>query len=422
MLDGDELKPELAKRGIVLHRELEPSISIFLLQHGRSGRRRLHAGEDRAAPRDQPGLRPRRGDPPAARTARRIPARSRLPPALFGHDPHRRDRTATIRRPRARCSTSSATRTATATAIARLPDGKPLTLVKASTTDAAARASDELWKRNMDAIGIRITFLKNKWPELNKMSEAGQLMMWGLGWISAIPDGDAFYSYLYSNNIGTSNDARLRLPEYDELYEEAHALPDGPERTALFRQMNELIVGYAPWILADYRYRNCSRSRGSRATSRTRSSSISGATTTSAAPLRSLGLACAARPIAAIARGGSNWRYRPILFARTSPASQAALIGADRLKAAWQLSGDGCGRDGRRRNRLRLCKRPCCAGDGVRGPRYKPPERTLFEFRRSATRVIAGVGWNARQQNSRARLSFGLTSSCYRVEQHLIGS
>ena len=49
-----------------------------------------------------------------------------------------------------------------------LPDGKPLVLALGSTTDAAARASDELWKRSMDAIGLRITFVKNKWPELNR--------------------------------------------------------------------------------------------------------------------------------------------------------------------------------------------------------------------------------------------------------------
>ena len=136
------------------------------------------------------------------------------------------------------------------------PDGKRLTLVKGSTTEAAARASDELWKRDMDAIGLRITFLKNKWPELNKMTEAGQMMMWGLGWISGIPDGDPFYSYLVSRNIGTSNDARLRLSEYDRLYDEAHALPDGAQRNALFRRLNALIVNYAPWIVVDYPYRN----------------------------------------------------------------------------------------------------------------------------------------------------------------------
>ena len=44
----------------------------------------------------------------------------------------------------------------------------------------------------MDAIGIRMAFLKQKWPELKKMSEAGKLKMWGLGVDQRIPDGDAF--------------------------------------------------------------------------------------------------------------------------------------------------------------------------------------------------------------------------------------
>ncbi len=126
----------------------------------------------------------------------------------------------------------------------------------ASTTDAAARASDELWKRCFDAIGVRVTFLKNKWPELNKMSEAGQLMMWGLGWISAIPDGRDYYSYFYSPNIGMSNDARMRLPAFDALFERSLALPDGAERTALFDRMSDLVYDYAPWILDYYPYQN----------------------------------------------------------------------------------------------------------------------------------------------------------------------
>ena len=137
-----------------------------------------------------------------------------------------------------------------------LPDGKPLTLVLASTTDAAARARDELWKRSLDAIGIRVTFLKNKWTELNKMSEAGQLMMWGLGWISNIPDGRDYYGYFYSPNIGMSNDARMRLPAFDALFQQSLALPDGRERTALFDKMNDLIFDYAPWILTNYPYTN----------------------------------------------------------------------------------------------------------------------------------------------------------------------
>jgi oligopeptide transport system substrate-binding protein len=81
-------------------------------------------------------------------------------------------------------------------------------------------------------------------------------MMWGLGWTSGIPEGIDNYSYFVSTNIGTSNDARMRLPAFDALYEKSRLLPDSPQRTAIFDQMNDLIFNYAPWILTDYEYRN----------------------------------------------------------------------------------------------------------------------------------------------------------------------
>ena len=105
-----------------------------------------------------------------------------------------------------------------------LPDGRPLLLRKGATPVAADRAASELWSRNLAAIGVRTEFVVQKWPELNKMAEAGQLQVWNLAWITSIPDADAFYSPLYSRNIGTSNDARLKLPQYDQAYERnAHA-------------------------------------------------------------------------------------------------------------------------------------------------------------------------------------------------------
>ena len=62
-------------------------------------------------------------------------------------------------------------------------------------------------------------------------------MLWGFGWISNTPEGRDFYTYFYSRNIGTSNDARMRLPAMDALVEESLLLPDGPARTALFDRM-----------------------------------------------------------------------------------------------------------------------------------------------------------------------------------------
>ncbi len=132
------------------------------------------------------------------------------------------------------------------------PDGKPLTLVKASATTASDRALDELWKRCMDAVGLRITFLKQKWPELIKMGEAGQLMIWNVGWITSLPDADQFMSLLDSSNIGTTNDARLRSPEFDALLAASRKLPPGPEQTELFRKMNAINTAQGALMLNYY--------------------------------------------------------------------------------------------------------------------------------------------------------------------------
>ncbi len=235
VLDRSLLKPEYAKRGIVLHRDVAPSIAFFFfnLDNPLVGgytpdkialRRAISMGYDRATAIS--GL----------QNGQALPASQLVPPPLYGHDPkYVAPYGYDLRAARALLD-KFGHKDRDGDGYRELPDGKPLTLILASTTDNAARAADELWKRNMDALGLRITFLKNKWPELNKMSEAGQLMMWGLSWDSSVPDGIDYFSYFYSRNIGTSNDARMRLPAFDALYERSRNLPHGPVRTKSLRR------------------------------------------------------------------------------------------------------------------------------------------------------------------------------------------
>jgi len=255
VLNGGELKPELAKRGIVLHREVSPSISFFFfnLDNPLVGgytpeklalRRAISMSFDREAQIRQ------------LLHGQAIPATQPVPPGLYGHDPKYVPRYGYDPGAARALLDKFGYKDRDGDGYRELPDGKPLTIVLASTTDAASRARDELWKRNLDAIGVRVTFLKNKWTELNKMSEAGQLMMWGLSWISNIPDGRDFYGYFHSPNIGMSNDARMRLPAFDALFQQSLALPESRERTALFDKMNGLIFDYAPWIMTDYPHTN----------------------------------------------------------------------------------------------------------------------------------------------------------------------
>ena len=100
-----------------------------------------------------------------------------------------------------------------------LPDGQPLVLEYATQPDEFSRQLITQWKKNMDAIGLRIVFRHAKWPENLKASRAGRLMMWGVGWSASVPDGGEFLVLGYGPSKGQSNHARFDLAEYNRLYE-----------------------------------------------------------------------------------------------------------------------------------------------------------------------------------------------------------
>ena len=134
-----------------------------------------------------------------------------------------------------------------------LPDGKPLTLEYSTTSSADNRELNEIWKKNMDAIGIRVEFKYGQWPELLKASRNGKLMMWGLGLSGGSPDGAGVLALGYSQSKGQQNHARFSLPEYDELYRQINRLPDGPERKALVEKAIKILVAYMPYKFITHR-------------------------------------------------------------------------------------------------------------------------------------------------------------------------
>jgi len=127
------------------------------------------------------------------------------------------------------------------------PDGSPLLLVRASRSTFAERRANEVWKRSMDAVGLRIDFEISSWPELLKKSRAGKLMIWGYSWTATSPDGGFFLSIAYGPNAGEANDPRFSVPAYDRLFERQRELHDGPQREAMMRQAKNLLVAYMPF-------------------------------------------------------------------------------------------------------------------------------------------------------------------------------
>ncbi len=133
------------------------------------------------------------------------------------------------------------------------PDGKPLVLEYSTQPDQVSRQLIELWKKNMDALGLRMTFKTAKWPENLKSSRAGKLMMWGVGWSAGSPDGDTFLALGYGPNKGGANHARFNLPEFNRIYQAQRVLADSPERLALMDEAKRLMVAYMPYKIHAHR-------------------------------------------------------------------------------------------------------------------------------------------------------------------------
>jgi len=135
-----------------------------------------------------------------------------------------------------------------------MPDGSPLVINFSSTPTARDAQFDELWKRSLDDIGIRLNVIKGKWPDILKAARMGKIQFWQLGGSASIPDADTWLTSLYGPNTD-GNLGKFALPAYDRIYEQARKLPDSPERTKLYQELARLVIAYAPWKINTNRIR-----------------------------------------------------------------------------------------------------------------------------------------------------------------------
>jgi ABC-type transport system substrate-binding protein len=128
-----------------------------------------------------------------------------------------------------------------------MPDGQPLTLAYASQPEQIYRQYNDLFRRGLKDIRVKVEFPVQQWPVQLKQAQAGKLQMWSLGLSSADPDGQTALQYYYGPQAGQQNLARFKLPELDRLYERSQSMPDGLEREKLFLQVKRLCTAYMPY-------------------------------------------------------------------------------------------------------------------------------------------------------------------------------
>ena len=131
-----------------------------------------------------------------------------------------------------------------------MPDGSPLIIPYVARTSGIERQLAELWKKSMDAIGIRLAIETMKTPDMRKAARQGQGKMTREGWNADYPDAENFFQMLISATAqpGGENYARFQFKDMDERYEKIHAMPGSPARLQLINQMEDIVKFYAPWI------------------------------------------------------------------------------------------------------------------------------------------------------------------------------
>ena len=133
------------------------------------------------------------------------------------------------------------------------PDGKPFVMELSTQSDQLSRSRDELWKKSMDALGLRMVLKTAQWPENLKSVRSGKFMLWRVGSSAATPDGHGALERAYGGSIGKGNLARFKLAEFDRLYERMKMLPSGAERQELFDRCAQLMTAYVPYRSAVHR-------------------------------------------------------------------------------------------------------------------------------------------------------------------------
>ncbi len=250
MTDDGKLRPEFVRRGIQLDRTVDPEITyLYFNMQERIGEAPNPVGgfgKERIALRRAIAMSYKVDDQiRIIRKGQAVRAEYPVPPGVAGHDPGYRSLIPYDPRAANALLEKFGYRKGP-DGYRRQPDGAPLVIRNASSPTERDRQFDELLKRSLDSIGVRLEIQKERFPELLKLEKQCRLMT----------RMDNFMQLLYGPNINESNNACYRSEEFDRRYEKSRRLADGPERDRLYHEMTRRMEVDTVWLLADSRIRN----------------------------------------------------------------------------------------------------------------------------------------------------------------------
>jgi oligopeptide transport system substrate-binding protein len=181
-----------------------------------------------------------------------LPANQLLPPGVSGHDPQLPPKSLYDPAGARSLLDRFGFKDRDGDGYRETPDGKPLTIMRGTLPESWYREADTLWKKNMDAIGIRMQVQQQTFAELLNLSRAGKLPMFNLGYRSLEPSGYQILQTLWGQSPRDTNPSQFHQRDYDKAYEQFLRTPSGAARVALARRMSEISQAYMPMILHTY--------------------------------------------------------------------------------------------------------------------------------------------------------------------------
>ena len=132
------------------------------------------------------------------------------------------------------------------------PDGKGLPPINImySGTSAASRTAFDFAKAKYAAGGVQVKGVFGDFPTFLRNLESGNFQLAEGSWLADYPDAENFYQLLYGKNVAPGpNHSSFANAAYDKAYVAARLMPNGPERLALFKTMNQIIQDEVPVII-----------------------------------------------------------------------------------------------------------------------------------------------------------------------------
>jgi ABC-type transport system substrate-binding protein len=254
LLSDNKLRPEYAARGIERHVFTEPF--IFQIYFNMNDPVIGGTSNDRVALRRAIALGfNRRNLIDVVYGGQALPANQLVPPGVAGHDP--------MLQPAPPADPAAANalldrfgfKARDAEGFRLAPDGRPLILTLSLRTGAISREIAILWKKNLDAIGLRSDFHITPFQDVIKELEGGSFQMY-FGGYGGVPFGYPMLWQIDGRQPVTVNVSRFKSTEAEALVDAFFASRDEAGRVAAARKASEVAAAYVPVLPAIFRQEN----------------------------------------------------------------------------------------------------------------------------------------------------------------------